>query len=118
MSGKPILVVSDDGNQSYWSSVAQKIKDQVGSLHIVLAKEVSRQHTDHMYDVVLLDVSDIEELYLLIPEIHREQPRSRVIVVSSTPTWAMTREVIRLGASSLIRKSSNLDQIIDELRLL
>jgi DNA-binding NarL/FixJ family response regulator len=51
-------------------------------------------------------MSALDVLHRLIPEIHQKQPESRVVVISSTPTWKMTREILRLGAADLIRRSS------------
>ena len=82
----------------------------------MLDKDISRRKIEHIYDVIVMDISDIEDLYCLIPKIHYEQPRSRIILVSSTPTWKQTREILRLGAKNLIRKSSNLDEVIHELQ--
>ena len=116
MNTKNILIISDAGNQYYWSALANEIKNNIGPVRIVLDKDISLWRINHPYDVIVMDVSNIEDLHHLIPEIHHEQPRSRIIIISSTPTWKETREVIQLGAASLIRKSSNLDELINELQ--
>lgn len=118
MSNKKTLIVSDDGNQNYWFELTGEIKKQVGPVSIVSDKDVSQQRNEQTYDFIVIDVSDIEDLYRLIPEIHQNQPGSCIVIVSSTPTWKQTREVIRLGASSLIRKSTNFEDVIEELQSL
>jgi DNA-binding NarL/FixJ family response regulator len=110
------LIVSDSGNQPYWSSMVTLMKAKVGSVQIILDEDFMRIKIKQPFDVIVVDVSNIEDLHTLIPQIHREQPSGRIIVVSSTPTWKQTREVIRLGAANMIRKSSNVDEVIAELR--
>jgi DNA-binding NarL/FixJ family response regulator len=115
MNTKKVLIVSDLGNQNYWNALTNEIKEKIGAVNIVLDKDLSWRRGNHPYDVIMMDISNLEDLHRLIPEIHHEQPRSRIIILSSTPTWKFTREVIRLGAATLIRKNSNLDEIISEL---
>ena len=117
MNTKKVLIVCDSENQHYWSSLTNKIKEKIGTVSILMDKDYSQQKINHPYDVIVMDISNIEDLHSLIPKIHHEQPGSRILIVCSTPTWKQTREVIRLGASNLIRKSSNLDEVINELLL-
>lgn len=115
MNNKKILIVSDAENQYYWSALTNEIKEKIGPVHILLDKDLSWKKIDDRYDVVMMDISNIEDLHNLIPGIRHDQPESRIIIISTTPTWKETRQVIRLGASNLIRKSFNLDEIINEL---
>jgi len=116
MNTQKVLIVSDANNQYYWISLTKGIRKNIGPVRIVLDKDISQQWDNHLYDVIVVDVSNIEDLHRLIPEIHQEQPRSYIIIVSSTPTWKQTREVIRLGAANLIRKSTDLDEVIQALQ--
>ena len=65
-----------------------------------------------------MDISDVDDLHTMISRLHKELPDGRIIAVSSTPTWKQTREILRLGASNLIRKSSDVDELIEELQKL
>jgi DNA-binding NarL/FixJ family response regulator len=116
MNTKKVLIVSDSGNRYYWSALTNEIEKKIGPVRIVLDNDISRRINNHSYDVIVVDVSNIEDLYRLIPKIHHDQPRSRIIIVSSSPTWEQTRDVIHLGAAKLIRKNSDLDEVINELR--
>lgn len=118
MKTKHVLIICAAGNQSYWHNWINKIKEELRSVSIDIDKDISRRKNNNAYDMIVVDVSNIEDLRRLIPEIHHEQPQSRILVVSSTPTWKQTREVIRLGAANLIRKNSNLEEVIKELESL
>ena len=118
MTSKKILIVSDAGNKPYWDASADEIREEIGPVTVVPDTQVSTRAASHRSDVILIDISSIADLHELIPRIHQEQPESRIITVSSTPTWKQAREVLRLGAANLIRKSSNLDEVISELRAL
>jgi len=115
MKIKNVLIVSDVENQHYWKASINKIKNKNSLVNIIIANDISKLKKNNLYDMVMVDISNIEDLYRLIPEIHHENPMSRILVVSSTPTWKQTREIIRLGAATLIRKSSNLDEFINEI---
>jgi len=118
MNTKKVLIICDSEYQYHWGGLANAIKGKVGAVDIILGNDISQWWNNHQYDVIVVDVSNIENLYSLIPEIHNELPSGRIVIVSSTPTWKQTREVIRLGAFNVIRKSSNLDEFINELQLL
>jgi DNA-binding NtrC family response regulator len=118
MKTKKVLIVSDAGNQNYWRGLTNAITEKIGPVRIVMDKDIPALRFNNSYDLIVVDVSDIGDMHRLIPEIHQKQPTSRIAVISSTPTWKHTREVIRLGAASLIRKSYNPDEVIDELRQL
>jgi DNA-binding NtrC family response regulator len=118
MKTKDVLIISDAENQGYLKALADAIREKIGPVRTVMDRDVAPGWNGRHYDVIVVDVSNLESLYRLIPEIHRDHPKSHIIIISSTPTWKQTREVIRLGAANLIRKSSDLDEIIDELRLL
>jgi len=115
MNNKKILIISDIENLPYWRAIANNIKEKIGPVRIYVDEKFFLQMFEETYDLILVDISNIENLYNMIPKIHHEKPKSRIIIVSSTPTWKQTREFIRLGAANLIRKRSNQDDFIDEL---
>jgi len=118
MKTKNILIVCDVGNQCYWNIWINKIKEKIRSANIEMDKDTSRWKNNNAYAMIMVDVSNIEDLRRLVPEIRYKQPQCRILVISSTPTWKQAREIIRLGAANLIRKSSNLEEIIKEIESL
>lgn len=117
MNKMKVLIISDKENQHYWKSLTGEAREKTGSTQITLSLEedISHERIDQQYDVILMDISDIEDLFRMIPEIHAGQPGSRIIIVRSTPTWKFAREVLRLGAADLIRKNAHPAEIIEEL---
>lgn len=115
MQSRIILIVSDIGNLLYWTSLIDTIKEKIGPVRLVLDQGITPETITNPYDLAVVDVSDTERMQFLITEIHHEQPKCRIIAASSTPTWKQTREVIRLGAATMMRKNSNVNELIDEL---
>jgi DNA-binding NarL/FixJ family response regulator len=115
MNKKKFLIISDAGNKHYWDAITNNIGAKANSVHIILNQVLPLQRIDRHYDVIIMDISHVEDLFRTIPEIHAQQPKGRIIVVTSTPTWKFTREVLRLGAADLVRKDSHLDLIFEEL---
>ena len=116
MKTKNVLIVCDSENQCYWNTWIDNIKERLKSVRIDI--DISGRENNNVFDMIMVDKSNLEELRHLIPKIRHKHSQSRILVVSSTPTWKQTREVIRLGAANLIRKSSNLEEIIKEFELL
>ena len=116
MNTQKVLIVSDTDNHPYWSAMTHEIEEKIGPVHIIKDKDIFRRKIDHLYEVIVVDVSDIEDLHRLISEIHQEQPKSRILILFSSPTWKAAREVIRLGAADVIRKSADLDEVFKAVR--
>jgi DNA-binding NarL/FixJ family response regulator len=111
-----MLIISDEGSQSFWQALTGEIKETIGPLRLILDEEVPAKGFKQTYDPIVMDVSDPENLHRMIPGIHEAMPESRIIIVTSSPTWKETREVLRLGAATLVRKSSNPEDMLAELR--
>lgn len=115
MSNQNVLIISDSWNQNYWNILSHEIEDRVGVVRIALDSETPKPWSNSLWDTIVMDISDLDQLHNLIPEIHHEQPDGKIIIVSSTPTWKLTRDVIRLGATSLMRKTYHLDEVLLKL---
>jgi len=112
---RKLLIISDEEGMAYWNTLSGTAKKKVGFVHIQLDKDIATQMIHEQYGAILIDISDISDLYRMIPVVHLEQPASRIIVVTSAPVWKFTREVLRLGAADLIRRRYTSDQVINEL---
>jgi DNA-binding NarL/FixJ family response regulator len=112
---KKVLIISDTDSQSFWKAVEPEIERIIGPIKMVLEKNVPPDGFKQSYDPILMDISDPEDLYNLLPIIHKDQPESRIVIVTSAPTWKQTREVLRLGAATLVRKSTNPQDMLVEL---
>ena len=115
MNKQKVLIVSDANNQNYWSAFTNETRRKINAENVVLGSDLSWRKGNHPYDAIVIDISDLNDLRNIITEIHHDHPKSRIIILSSSPTWKFAREVIRLGAATLIRKSSNPDEVIDEI---
>ncbi len=108
MNSLDILIISDNDNRKYWEALSLPVR-------IVLDKDLPNEKIGQEYEVILVDISVINDLFQAIKYIHANQPRSDIIVVHATPTWKFTRQVLELGAAKLVRKDSPPDEILKEL---
>jgi DNA-binding NarL/FixJ family response regulator len=115
MDNWKILIISDKESQSYWKAMTSEINERIGPVRIFQENGLSEEIIDYPYDLVILDISKINELHHMITKIHLERSEIRIVVVTSSPTWKLTRDVYRMGAASLIRKSANQEKILQEL---
>jgi DNA-binding NarL/FixJ family response regulator len=116
MKANTYLIICDEENRPYWDLISGEIRRKLGQVSLHFNSTLKGKSLTQAAEVVIVDISDIETLHRVIREVHEGQPASRIIVVSSTPTWKQTREVLRLGAANLIRKSSDADELIDALQ--
>jgi DNA-binding NtrC family response regulator len=116
MNTRKVLIVSDTNNIDYWNTLTEAAKEKVGSVQIERVEEIDRQSIQQKYNLIVMDISDIKKLYHLIAATHEQQPTSQIVVITSVPTWKLTREVFRLGAADLIRKPSNPDTVFNALQ--
>lgn len=114
MNSKKVLVVCDDENRAYWNTAIDKLTKRIGPVRVAKDKKLTRQILAQSYDFVLINISDLRHLQDLIPRVHNKLPESQIIIVTSAPTWKHTREYMRLGATNLVRKSQDLDELIDD----
>lgn len=115
MSSSSVLVITDVDSMEYWNALSEAAKHKVGSIRIEQDQAVDPKGFPQKYDWIVLDVSNLKILFQLIPMLHKQQPTSRIIVLTSAPVWKLTREVFRLGASDLIRKPANPDRVLEGL---
>lgn len=116
MDKRRILVVSDEGSQPYWLELEPMLSAQIGSVRILLDRDAPRARLRGKFDLIVMDISDIESLRPLIGKYQRLQPAARLLTVTTTPTWKQTRDVLKLGAASVIRKSADPQEMLLELQ--
>jgi DNA-binding NtrC family response regulator len=85
-----------------------KALNSLGELRILPNEEVSLPHLlRHKYDMVIVDVTALDNEMLLISKILKTQLTTRVVVLTASPTWRRAREAIQAGAIDYISKSMN-----------
>jgi hypothetical protein len=60
MDKEKVLIVSDAGNQNYWRELSTVIEGKIGPLRIISDKDLSSDKIDIPYDLIVVDVSNIE----------------------------------------------------------
>jgi len=116
MDKRRILVVSDEGSQPYWMDLKPMLSAQIGPVRLLLDRNAPRARLHGGFDLIVMDISDIESLHTLIERYRRLQPAARLLTVTTTPTWKQTRDVLKMGAASVIRKSADLQEMLQELQ--
>jgi DNA-binding NarL/FixJ family response regulator len=116
MDKRRILVVSDEGSQPYWLELKAMLSAQIGPVRILLDRDAPRARLRGKFDLIVMDISDIESLHTLIRRYLKLQPGARLLTVTTTPTWKQTRDVLKLGAASVIRKSADPQEMLQDLQ--
>jgi DNA-binding NarL/FixJ family response regulator len=91
--------------ETLWTLVLQDVLSSLGELHIVSEDEALWTVAENPYDMVIVDASAVGDVPLLVSRLRDQQPQTRVVVVTASPTWRRARETLRAGAADYIRKS-------------
>lgn len=114
-SGRVLIVDDDISLCKCYEAILEKSGFFVGSAQNLSGLyEALRSFS---YDVILLDLQLGEEEGMNgLPLILREQPFAKVFILTSHGTIERAVECMKRGASGFFEKSSNLDQIVSEVK--
>lgn len=88
-----------------WHEALSKAVALWGELHYSEYEEAMQKIVNSDYDLVIIDSLAVENVPQLVSAIRNQQPDTRVVVVTSSPTWRRARDAFYAGASDYIRKS-------------
>ena len=105
------LVVSN-GQQDHWHTVVAEVLSSIGRLDSVQQEMGVKRVKEMSYDLVIIDATTVQNTDLLIRRILAQQPQTRVVVVTASPTWQLARASFLAGAIDYILKSPNKDEMM------
>lgn len=88
-----------------WPPVLRQALSSLGELRAVSEEEAVQAVIQKHYDVVIIDAGAVHDVILLISRLWAQQPQSRIIVATASPTWKRAREILQARAADYIRKS-------------
>ncbi len=91
--------------ESVWPLVLEQALAPLGTTRLASELDATRVANEHNYDIIIIDTGVVPEPLELIAELQAQQPKARIIVATSSPTWQRAREVFQAGAIDYIRKS-------------
>lgn len=97
--------------KQHWRKTLQEAITPLGEMDICRESDSEELVADTLYDLVIMDATEIAHLETLITHIHRLSPHSRIVVATAAPTWQNAREAFRAGAQDYIRKYSEKDRL-------
>ncbi|MGA9349744.1 MAG: response regulator [Anaerolineae bacterium] len=68
------------------------------------------------YDLVIVDASAVGDVLSLVSRLRAQQPQTRIVVVTASPTWQRAREALRAGAADYIRKSLDGEELRSKIQ--
>lgn len=112
-----VLLVSDD---RAWFAALKHALDGIAMVRRMDPSANPDNLLPGAYDLVILDApvdvpmeSGVREL---VRRVRRQQPSSRIILATDSPTWQRARESFRIGAQDYISKSHNKSKLLEDLR--
>ncbi len=104
------------GNQrtSSWLPIVQGAASSLAVLRTVSAEHAPQHVAQRLYDLILIDATDVAEVPTLVTALRKRQPDARILVGTAAQDWTTAREVLRAGALDYLDKA----MAADELRLL
>lgn len=104
MGYKVLLFGSPENN---WYQTIEEVFKYFGKVDYQICKDFKTTIPIANYDLVIVDSQEVNDVNSLVSRLCYEFNESKVIVVTSSPTWRRAREVFKAGASDYIHKSYN-----------
>ena len=105
------------GSDSHWFQVLQKAMGSRAELYQDNIETHSSTIWGREYRLIVLDTLHIpkRKIFPTITYIKNQQPGTKIVVVSASPTWTTVREALKAGATDYIAKSFDPIQVANDL---
>jgi len=104
------LLISNPLNEE-WARLLERIMVPYGKLKVITRRQIWVHLNADDYKVIFIDAGIKEAgegpsaLLSLISQLREADPKAKIIVTTSSPTWRQARETIQYGAADYIRQS-------------
>jgi DNA-binding NtrC family response regulator len=98
------LLISDQEEIHSFDNLVKALAD-LGELQFLPEKEALQISLGLKYDIVIIDAAILDNKMLLISQIRERQPKTRIIVLTASPTWRRAREALKAGAMDYLSKT-------------
>lgn len=99
------LLISNYEEDHHWCRLLREALAPLDPLEIQREEASLECLVQNCYDLVIVDASTIGDVPQLVCRVQNDQPGTRIVVVSASPTWRQAREAFRAGAMDYVRKS-------------
>ena len=99
-----------------WRQVMEEALASLGTLQIVREVDALRLARQQDYDLIVIDATNVEDIFLLALSIRLQRPNAKIVIATASPDWKLAREAFRTGATDYIQKSMNKEEILSTLR--
>lgn len=119
MNQKRIALISNN-DASPWLKRIAKGLETLGKLTILTECGLGvLGEAEEPYDMFLLDASGLQmELAERVAGLHGRFPQIPIVVLTSSPTWRRARAVLQAGASDYMRRSMEIETVLERCRSL
>ena len=88
----------------------------LGEVKVLPPGEALKQILTSNYDLVIIDATMPDSEMVLLSKIRAQQPQTRLLVLTASPTWRRAREVLKAGAMDYLSKSLSEKEYLDTFR--
>lgn len=88
----------------------------LGELQVLPEEEAMQQIAHSRYDMVIIDAAILDSEMILISQILGQQPQSRILVLTASPTWRRAREALQAGAMDYLSKTMSEKDYLDKFK--
>jgi DNA-binding NtrC family response regulator len=100
----PFLLIGRSG--TLWQEVLQA---SLGKLDVMERKALDSHALN--YKLYVIDATYVQDASNTVRLIRSKDPKARVLVVTSSPTWKIARDVLKAGAVDYVKKSLNKEAV-------
>ncbi len=104
MTSKFLLV--GDMMATQWPMRLARALLPLGDLNVLTEHQLAESNDQYLerYDWIIVDASAVTDVVQLVSSLKERVPHSKIVVVTTSPTWRRARDVLQAGALDYLRK--------------
>ena len=92
---------------SEWGTILRHALAPLGEVTYLPSSSWHDNFGEKLFEVVIIDASNVDGVEQFVRLAHTEQPSSKIVVVTASPTWQRARAAFYAGATDYIPKILN-----------
>jgi len=115
MTEKKTLLITSMENLAWYKELESVIQSLNGQIEPLSYLKISKIDWGK-YDLVFLDLANINDPITLIQSINQRFPEVTIVAFSPVPRWKQAREMMHAGANDYLARSGEFDYLYQALK--
>jgi DNA-binding NtrC family response regulator len=105
-----LLFITTGVADSQWIAVLERAVAPLGELNVIKMDDAMQQIHEE-YGIVMVDATVVENVEEYVSRLRTENPESRIVVMTASPTWTRARAAYQAGAIDYLPKTLSEEEL-------